>query len=165
MATICVWPTNKGLSAAIHPTKHLDGISLISTLPMVYKANEFNTERTKVRAGECTSAGFVSFNEFFPDSVRRNEYMMPVIITGLRKLDVPVNLPQSFSIMKEIEIPAQDNVISSSSRRLTSRPGKECLLYKLEGSTITGILVGRGVKPPIPISAAARTRFALKKQQ
>jgi len=127
--------TNKGLSrytpnakknsSAFHNFDASDGL----------QSNEFNTGAYyKGASGRMYFGGIRGFNEFFPDSVRRNDYMMPVIITGLRKLDVPVSLSQSISIMKEIEIPAQDNVISFEFTALNfTLPEKNVYAYKLEG--------------------------------
>jgi ligand-binding sensor domain-containing protein/signal transduction histidine kinase len=97
--------------------------------------NEFNTGAYyKGASGRMYFGGIRGFNEFFPDSIRNNAYMMPVIITGLRKRDIPVVLPQSISIMKEIEIPAQDNVISFQFTALNfTLPEKNVYAYKLEG--------------------------------
>ncbi len=97
--------------------------------------NEFNTGAYyKGASGRMYFGGIRGFNEFFPDSIRNNAYMMPVIITGLRKRDIPVVLPQSISIMNEIEIPAQDNVISFQFTALNfTLPEKNVYAYKLEG--------------------------------
>jgi ligand-binding sensor domain-containing protein/signal transduction histidine kinase len=115
----------KKISSAFHNFDASDGL----------QSNEFNTGAYhKGASGRMYFGGIHGFNEFFPDSIRHNEYMMPVIITGLRKLDVPVNLPQSISIMKEIEIPAQDNVISFEFTALNfTLPEKNVYAYKLEG--------------------------------
>lgn len=127
--------TNKGLarytpnakknSSAFHNFDVSDGL----------QSNEFNTGAFyKGASGRMYFGGIRGFNEFFSDSVRRNDYMMPVIITGLRKMDAQVNLPQSISIMKEIEIPAQDNVISFEFTALNfTLPEKNVYAYKLEG--------------------------------
>lgn len=115
----------KRISSAFHNFDASDGL----------QSNEFNTGAYhKGASGRMYFGGIRGFNEFFPDSIRRNEYMMPVIITGLRKLDIPVHLPQAISIMKEIEIPAQDNVISFEFTALNfTLSEKNVYAYKLEG--------------------------------
>ena len=136
--------TNKGLSHYA-PNKVLNNqqgnIKTINTAFHNFDAsdglqnNEFNTGAYyKGASGRMYFGGIRGFNEFFPDSIRRNNYMMPVMITGLRKRDIPVVLPQSISILKEVEIPAQDNVLTFEFTALNfTLPEKNVYAYKLEG--------------------------------
>lgn len=131
--------TNRGLSRytpdGIKPTKQSSNPFYNFDAADGLQNNEFNTGAYhKGASGRMYFGGIQGFNEFFPDSIRRNEYMMPVVITGFRKRGIPVELPQSLSILKELEIPAQDNVFSFEFTALNfTLPEKNVYAYKLEG--------------------------------
>jgi signal transduction histidine kinase/ligand-binding sensor domain-containing protein len=98
--------------------------------------NEFNAGAFHLGAsGRMYFGGISGLNEFYPDSIRRNEYVPPVIITGFRKANVPAtDLPLSVSVLREIEIPARENVISFEFTALNfTLPEKNVYAYKLEG--------------------------------
>jgi signal transduction histidine kinase/ligand-binding sensor domain-containing protein len=55
------------------------------------------------------NGGFVRFN---PDSVRENMYIPPVVITGFKTFDAPVDLDSAIGEMKSIELSFRENVFS-----------------------------------------------------
>lgn len=131
--------TNRGLSRYTHEAsksvkQHANSFYNFDAADGLQN-NEFNTGAYhKGASGRMYFGGIQGFNEFFPDSIRRNDYIMPVVITGFRKRGIPVELTQSLSIMKELEIPAQDNVFSFEFTALNfTLPEKNVYAYKLEG--------------------------------
>ncbi|MCS6808215.1 MAG: ATP-binding protein [Candidatus Kapabacteria bacterium] len=99
------------------------------------QSNEFNAGAYyRGASGRMYFGGIRGFNEFFPDSIRPNTYIPPVVITGFRKRGISVEMSQAISVVKEIEVSAQDNIISLEFAALSfSLPEKNTYAYKLEG--------------------------------
>jgi ligand-binding sensor domain-containing protein/signal transduction histidine kinase len=107
--------------------------------------DEFNTGAYHFGAsGRMYFGGISGLNEFYPDSVRKNTYAPPVVITGFRKANIPVtDLPQAISVTREIEIPARENVISFEFTALNfTLPEKNQYAYKLDGFDANWIYCG-----------------------
>ncbi len=86
------------------------------------------------------NAGFVRFH---PDSVRENGFVLPVVITALKKFNNVVNLPISITEADEIELWYTDNFISFEFAALGfSFSHKNRFRYKLDGFDNTWIDAG-----------------------
>lgn len=86
------------------------------------------------------SGGFVRFH---PDSVRDNPHVPPIVLTALKKFNVPVALPISITETDVVELSYTDTFISLEFAALTfSAPEKNRYRYKLEGFDTTWIDAG-----------------------
>jgi PAS domain S-box-containing protein len=88
----------------------------------------------KSRSGEMFFGGINGVSGFFPAEIKKNPYIPPVLITGFRKFNRPVEFPLSIARMKEIELSFRENFISFEFVTLNySVPGRNRYAYKLEG--------------------------------
>jgi signal transduction histidine kinase/ligand-binding sensor domain-containing protein len=86
------------------------------------------------RKGEIFFGGNKGFVRFHPDSIRDNPFVPPIILTGLRKLDRPVQLDTAISEKHMLELSYRDNVISLEFAALNfTSSRKNQYAYKLEG--------------------------------
>jgi ligand-binding sensor domain-containing protein/signal transduction histidine kinase len=89
---------------------------------------------TRLRDGEFvfgTSSGVVVFH---PDSVKTASYLPPIVITGLRKSNQPVDLSASPGALHRLSLEYEDNVFSIEYAALSyDMPGNNEFAYRLEG--------------------------------
>jgi signal transduction histidine kinase/ligand-binding sensor domain-containing protein/CheY-like chemotaxis protein len=100
------------------------------------EANEFNTGAAcKSRmSGEMFFGGMNGFNSFYPERIKDNSYIPPVVITAFKKFNQPVILDKAISEIEEIRIPQKDNFFSFEFAALNYRnPGRNQYAYRLEG--------------------------------
>ncbi|MGE5429599.1 MAG: two-component regulator propeller domain-containing protein [Syntrophomonadaceae bacterium] len=97
--------------------------------------NEFNGgSYFKSTSGELFFGGIDGFNSFYPDRIKSNRNIPPVIITSFSKLNKEVNFGRAASEVKEIELSYQDYVFSFEFAGLDyMAPEKNKYAYKMEG--------------------------------
>ncbi len=108
------------------------------------QSNEFNAGAYHLgRSGRMYFGGINGFSTFFPDSVRRNDYLPPVIITGFKTFNEPFETEQAISATEELEIPEDKNVLTFEFTALNyTLSGKNVYAYKLENFDKNWIYVG-----------------------
>ena len=96
---------------------------------------EFNyAYQCKLRSGELCFGGQNGFTMFHPDSVKDNTRIPPIVITGFRKFDKPVDIRQAIGRSGAIELPYEEDIFSFEFAALDFvRPEKNQYAYKLEG--------------------------------
>jgi signal transduction histidine kinase len=71
---------------------------------------------------------------FHPDSVKENTHVPPIVITGFRKFDKPIDIRQAIGRSGAIELSYKEDVLSFEFAALDfARPEKNQYAYKLEG--------------------------------
>ncbi|MBX7218730.1 MAG: protein kinase [Blastocatellia bacterium] len=84
-------------------------------------------------AGEMIFGGEGGFTVFQPEQVRENPFVPPVVLTGFKKFNKPVDLPVSITEAPELEISYRDNFITFEFAALSfTNPEKNQFAYKLE---------------------------------
>jgi signal transduction histidine kinase/ligand-binding sensor domain-containing protein len=84
--------------------------------------------------GEMYFGGINGFVRFYPDSIKDNPYVPPIVITAFKVFDKPVPLDTSISEKKTIELSYRDNVFSFDFVALNyTGPEKNQYAYMLEG--------------------------------
>lgn len=125
--------TNQGLSRFNPKNEHIKNFHVKDGL----QAHEFNTGAyfQNLRTGEMFFGGIKGFNAFFPAHIKDNQYPPPVVITGFKVFNQPVELRQSITQIKEIKVDQSDNFISFQFAALNYlNPEKNHYKYILEGS-------------------------------
>jgi len=88
----------------------------------------------KNKNGEIFIGGTNGFVRFYPDSIKDNTYIPPIVITAFKKFDKPVPLDTIISEKKVLELSYQDNVFSFEFVALNyTSPEANQYAYKLEG--------------------------------
>lgn len=123
--------TNNGLSKFNPITKSHKNYDIADGL----QSNEFNQGAVyKTRAGEMFFGGINGFNSFYPDEMKDNPYVPPIVITSFNKFDKRVKFDKPVSDMDAIELSYQDNFFSFEFVALDyTLPVKNQYAYKLEG--------------------------------
>ena len=133
--------TNKGLSKFNPETKEFKNYDMQDGL----QSDEFNgASGCKCKNGEMFFGGINGFNSFFPDSLRDNPFIPPVVVTDFQLFNksVPVGkmrdertiLTRSITGTKEITLSYKDNVFSFEFAALHySAPEKNQHAYKMQG--------------------------------
>lgn len=108
------------------------------------QSNEFNAGAYHFgRSGRMYFGGINGFSTFFPDSVRRNDYIPPVIITGFKTFNEPFETEKAISATEELEIPEDKNVLTFEFTALNyTLSGKNIYAYTLENFDKNWIYVG-----------------------
>ena len=98
------------------------------------QSNEFNGGSYSMSpSGEMFFGGINGFNAFYPDQIRDNPYLPPVVITSFRKLNREVFFDKPISDMDLIRLSYRDYVISFEFAALEySAPEKNRYAYKME---------------------------------
>ena len=98
------------------------------------QSNEFNAGAYhRGYSGQMYFGGINGFSTFFPDSIHRNDYIPPVIITGFKTFNENVETDRAISATQEIEIPEERNVITFEFTALNfTLPEKNTYAYKLD---------------------------------
>ncbi len=97
--------------------------------------NEFNGGSFyKSTDGEMFFGGISGFNAFFPDRIRDNPYVPPIIITSFRKLNKEIRLDRPLSELSDLTLSYRDYVFSFEFSALDyTAPEKNQYAYKMEG--------------------------------
>ncbi len=97
--------------------------------------NEFNGgSYYKTKSGEMLFGGINGFNAFYPENIKDNKYIPPVVITSFKKFNKEVNFSEQLTSIREIELPYSDNVFSFEFSALDySAPEKNKYAYKMQG--------------------------------
>ncbi len=140
----CLWlSTNNGISKFNPKTKMFTNYNKKDGL----QSNEFNSGAYyKDRTGRMYFGGINGFNEFYPDSVKDNTYIPPVVITDFLLFNKPVEvaktgiksdkfqLQQHIGFTKEITLDYTDYIFAFEFSALNYRQSeKNKFAYKLEG--------------------------------
>lgn len=103
------------------------------------QSNEFSTGCYEASNGEMLFGGSDGLNAFFPENVRDNPYVPPVVITSFRVFNkrVPIGagsvLKKAIPYVDSLTLPYRDNVFSFEFAALSySNPQKNQYRYKLE---------------------------------
>lgn len=128
----CLWlKTLKGVSKFNPRTgtfRNYDASDGVNINPSWGKAS------CKNKNGEMFIGGTNGFVRFYPDSIKDNTYIPPIVITAFKKFDKPVPLDTAISEKKVLEFSYQDNVFSFEFVALNyTSPEANQYAYKLEG--------------------------------
>ena len=132
---------NKGISKLNPRTKTFRNYNVNDGL----QSNEFNGASCyKSKSGEMFFGGINGFNSFYPDKIRDNSYIPPVLITDFQIFNrsIPIGetagdrliLEKSITETEEIELSHKDRVISFEFAALHyASPDKNEYAYMMEG--------------------------------
>ncbi len=88
----------------------------------------------KNKNGEMFFGGTNGFVRFYPDSIKDNPHVPPIVITAFKVFDKPVPLDTAISEKKVLELSYRDDVFSFEFVALNyTSPEKNQYAYKLEG--------------------------------
>lgn len=106
---------------------------------------EFNTNTYfQTPGGEMFFGGVNGFNCFFPDSVRDNPAMPPVVFTRFKKFDQPVTLDGDIAETQEIRLHYSESVFSFEFAALEfTDPQENRYAYMMEGFDKDWVYCGR----------------------
>ena len=123
--------THKGVSKFNPRTKTFRNYDVHDGL----QSNEFNTfTHHKSKSGEMFFGGINGFNSFYPEDVKDNGYLPPIVLTGFRIFDKKADLKADISEIDKIELSYRDNYFSFEFAALDyTVPGKNQYIYMLEG--------------------------------
>jgi len=97
--------------------------------------NEFNTfSYFKSAAGELFFGGIDGINAFFPQNMKKNEFVPSIHLTGFEKLGKEVNFDKNSSEIKEISLPLEESKMLTFHFAALSfyQSNKNQYAYKLE---------------------------------
>ena len=97
--------------------------------------NEFNGGSFyETDSGELLFGGINGFNAFYPENIKDNTYIPPIILTSFKKFNEEINFSKPLTSIEEIELSYSDNVFSLEFAALDySSPEKNRYAYKLKG--------------------------------
>jgi len=123
--------TNNGLSKFNPQKETFKNYNITDGL----QSNEFNGgSYYKSRSGEFFFGGINGFNTFYPENIKDNPYIPPVVITEFRKLNELVRFDRPISEVKELKLSYRDYVFSFEFAALDyTAPEKNKYAYKMEG--------------------------------
>jgi ligand-binding sensor domain-containing protein/serine phosphatase RsbU (regulator of sigma subunit) len=123
--------TNYGLSRFNPKTFAIRNYSIRDGL----QSNEFDAGAYfESPSGEMFFGGINGFNAFYPDSIRDNPHIPPVVITSFRKLNREVQFDRPVSEVDEIELSYRDYVFSFEFAALDfTAPEKNQYAFMMEG--------------------------------
>ncbi|MCK4761532.1 MAG: SpoIIE family protein phosphatase [Candidatus Aminicenantes bacterium] len=138
--------TNKGLSMFNPQTEIFKNYNVEDGV----QGSEFNAGAYfKSKSGEMFFGGLNGFNAFFPRYIDDNPHIPPVVITGFKIADEPVEispsspLTRSITWMEELRLSYEQNNISFEFSALDfTIPGKNRYAYKMEGFNDDWIYTG-----------------------
>ena len=88
----------------------------------------------KTHEGEIYFGGSNGFVHFFPDSIKDNDYVPPIIITSFKSFNEEFALDSSISVKKNIYLSYKENNLSFEFAALNfTSPEKNQYAYKMEG--------------------------------
>ncbi len=99
------------------------------------QSNEFNgNSYHRSKSGEMFFGGIRGFNAFYPDDIKDNPHVPPVLITSFQKLNREVKLDVPVSEIRELTLSYKDYVFSFEFAALDySVPEKNIYAHKMEG--------------------------------
>ena len=99
------------------------------------QGNEFNRRAYwKRRSGELWFGGISGLTAFFPDRIRDNGYVPPVVLTSFKLFNRDVDLETSAAAVRRLELSHRDYVVSFEFAALDYHaPEKNLYRYRLEG--------------------------------
>jgi len=99
------------------------------------QSNEFNTGAFhKNKNGEMFFGGVNGFNSFFPEKIKDNPHIPPIVLTGFKILDRPVIFDKAISEIDKIELSYKDNFFSFEFAALDfAEPEKNYYAYMMKG--------------------------------
>ncbi len=129
--------TNMGISRFNPATKVFRNYTVNDGL----QSNAFKAKASfQSPGGEMFFGGVNGFNTFYPDSIKDNDFVPPVYITGFQVFNKPVGignyspLKQSINEVKEITLSYQQSVFTIEFAALNfTQPGQNKYAYKLDG--------------------------------
>ncbi len=124
--------TGKGLSKFNPKTETFRNYDVSDGL----QGNEFDGVKAylKSKTGEMFFGGLNGFNTFYPEQVKDNPHIPPIVITDFKKFNESVKLGTSISETKEIKLSYKDNFFGFEFAALDyTNPHKNQYAYKLEG--------------------------------
>ena len=132
--------TNKGLSKFDPKTVTFRNYDVHDGL----QSNEFNSGAFhKSRGGEMFFGGINGFNAFYPDRIKDNRYVPPVVLTSFKKLNKEAVLDTAIFEISVITLQRTDDVISFEFAALDyTVPEKNQYAYQLEGFSEDWITLG-----------------------
>jgi DNA-binding NtrC family response regulator/ligand-binding sensor domain-containing protein len=97
--------------------------------------NEFNGgSYFKSKSGEMFFGGITGFNAFYPEDLKDNTYVPPLVITSFQKFNKEVEFDKPIYSINQIDLSYEDYVFSFEFASLDfSAPEKNKYLYKMEG--------------------------------
>jgi PAS domain S-box-containing protein len=124
--------TGKGLSKFNSKTKTFRNYDVSDGL----QGNEFDGVKAylKTKDGEMFFGGLNGFNAFYPERVKDNPHIPPIVITDFKIFDKSVKLNTAISEAKEIKLSYKANFFGFEFAALDyTNPKKNQYAYKLEG--------------------------------
>ncbi|HEY9606736.1 MAG TPA: two-component regulator propeller domain-containing protein [Allocoleopsis sp.] len=124
--------TGKGLSKFNPKTEKFRNYDVSDGL----QGNEFDGIKAHFRSktGEMFFGGLNGFNAFYPDRVKDNPHIPPIVLTDFKKLNKSIKLDRAISETKEIKLSYKDKFIGFEFAALDyTNPQKNQYAYKLEG--------------------------------
>lgn len=123
--------TNNGLSKYNPNEKKFKNYNVKDGL----QDNEFNGgSYYKTKSGEMLFGGINGFNAFYPENIKDNKYIPPVVITSFKKFNKEVNFSEQLTSIREIELPYSENAFSFEFAALDySAPEKNKYAYEMKG--------------------------------
>jgi len=99
------------------------------------QSNEFNTgSYFKSKSGEMFFGGVKGLNTFFPNQIKDNQFIPPIVVTSFKKFDKEINYKNIMSEKDIINLTHKDNYISFEFAALDYySPEHNKYAYKLEG--------------------------------
>ncbi len=138
--------TNNGLSRFHPETRRFRNYDVRDGL----QSNEFNQAAYhRGRSGRMYFGGAQGLNVFFPDQIRDNQYVPPVVLTKFLIFNQPVSvghqslLPRAPAFTDEIHLSYKHNVFSFEFAALNfTFPEKNLYAYKMEGFDDDWVMAG-----------------------
>ncbi len=123
--------TNKGLSKFNPANKIFKNYTVNDGL----QDNEFNGgSYFKSSSGEMFFGGINGFNSFFPNEIKDNNYLPPIVITSFQKFNKDVQFDKPLSEIQSLNLSYEDYVFSFEFASLDfAAPQKNKYAYKMEG--------------------------------
>jgi len=94
----------------------------------------FPNASCKTKDGKMYFGGTEGLNAFYPDRIQNNTYIPPVIITSIKKSGVEIRPGKSFSEIKELVLPYNENSLSFDFVALSfANADENQYAYRMEG--------------------------------
>jgi signal transduction histidine kinase/ligand-binding sensor domain-containing protein len=98
------------------------------------QGKEFGLIEFKSKTGELFFGGYFGLNTFYPDSIKDNLNIPPIVLTAFKLFEKNASLDTSITYKKEITLPYDSNFFSFEFAALDyTNPSKNLYAYKLEG--------------------------------
>ncbi|MBN1540591.1 sigma 54-interacting transcriptional regulator [candidate division KSB1 bacterium] len=128
----CLWlSSNNGLTRFDPRNEILNNYGVDDGL----QSTEFNGGAYFSSAdGEMFFGGINGFNAFFPNEIKENTFIPPVVITSIRRLNESLVRPESLAVLKELTVPYGQAYFAIEFAALDyTAPDKNSYAYRLEG--------------------------------